>query len=279
MIGITSARDHIHWRLLSTELKTTLGLTVENLIGRIRILGVFSPLEKGLSVSGGRPLLEASARESISVYSGLIVVETEIQKNISANFHLISCVARSRALRFSLFPRIALASLLAVTGCGDAPRVSPPTDSEWHEFEGTWTAAGNRYTMGLGSERKASIANLDGSLLLAGASRPAIGFRAEAIVLNDSATGVVGRAVWTDEHGDQAYSELRGEGTATHNKIVGTFIGGTGRYSGAAGTYEFSWRFVLETEDGSVQVQTVGLKGRVRAGSSQQTSGGGGPRP
>jgi hypothetical protein len=32
------------------------------------------------------------------------------------------------------------------------------------------------------------------------------------------------------------------------------------------GTYEFSWRFVLETEDGSIQGSTVGLKGRVRSG-------------
>jgi hypothetical protein len=73
-----------------------------------------------------------------------------------------------------------------------------------------------------------------------------------------------GRAVWTDERGDQAYSELRGEGNATGNQIVGTFIGGTGRYAGATGTYEFSWRFLLEGEDGTVQGQSVGLKGRVR---------------
>ena len=112
-----------------------------------------------------------------------------------------------------------------------------------------------------GSDRRASIADLEGSLLLAGPARPAVGFRAEAIVLNDSATGMVGRSVWTDEHGDQVYSELRGEGTATGNRIVGTFIGGTGRYSGATGNYEFSWRFVLESEDGTVQGQSIGLQG------------------
>ncbi len=70
----------------------------------------------------------------------------------------------------------------------------------------------------------------------------------------------------------RSYSELRGEGTATGNRIVGTFVGGTGRYSGATGTYEFSWRFVLEAEDGSVQGQSVGLKGRVRIGSPQAAS-------
>jgi hypothetical protein len=178
------------------------------------------------------------------------------------------------------FGTIALASLIFVTACSPAQQtsVSIPAGDEWHEFQGTWTAAGSRSTMQLGSERRASISNLSGSLLLAGPSRPAVGFLAEAIVLNDTVTGMVGRAVWTDERGDQAYSELRGQGTATNNKIVGTFLGGTGRYSGATGTYEFSWRFVLETEDGSVQGQSIGLKGRVRVASPPPTSSSGGPR-
>ena len=123
----------------------------------------------------------------------------------------------------------ALAGLLALGACGPA---SPPSESlraggEWHEFQGTWTPAGSRHRINLGSDRRASIADLEGSLLLAGPARPGVGFRAEAIVLNDSATGMAGRSVWTDEHGDQVYGELRGEGTATGNRIVGTFIGGT----------------------------------------------------
>lgn len=176
-----------------------------------------------------------------------------------------------RSVGFFLFRMLTLVASLFATACSQAPHtsVSLPARDEWHEFEGTWTGAGSRYIMGLGNDRQASIANLNGSLLLSGPSRPAVGFRAEAIVLNDSISGMVGRAVWTDEHGDQAYSELRGSGTATNNKIVGTFLGGTGRYSGATGEYEFSWRFVLENEDGSVQGQSIGLKGRVRVGSHQ----------
>jgi len=126
--------------------------------------------------------------------------------------------------------------------------------------------------MRLEGERRASIANFDGSLMLAGASRPNVGFRAEAIVFNDSSTGIIGRAVWTDEHGDQAFSELQGSGTRTDNKIVGTFVGGTGRYAGATGTYEFSWRFVLESDDGNMQGESVGLKGRVRVDSHAASS-------
>jgi hypothetical protein len=189
--------------------------------------------------------------------------------------HVLNYMARW--LRVSV---ISLVALPAFTGCGQAPRPenSAPVIHEWHEFEGTWTAAGSRDIMRMGSDRQSSIANLAGSLLLAGPSRPAIGFRAEAIVLNDSATGMVGRAVWTDEHGDQAYSELRGEGTAAENKIVGTFLGGTGRYAGVTGSYEFSWRFVLENEDGTIQGQSVGLKGRIHIGSPPVTTHTGDPR-
>ncbi len=171
----------------------------------------------------------------------------------------------------------ALAALLTLAACGPASRPSEALSSgdAWREFQGTWTAAGSRHTIRLGADRQASIANLNGSLLLAGPSRPGVGFRAEVVVLNDSATGMVGRSVWTDERGDQVFSELRGEGTATGNQIVGTIVGGTGRYSGATGTYEFSWRFVLETEDGTVQGQSVGLKGRVRGGSPSAAAAGG----
>lgn len=97
-------------------------------------------------------------------------------------------------------------------------------------------------------------------------------------MFNDSATGMVGRANWTDEHGDQVFSELRGEGTATNNKITGTFIGGTGRYSGVTGGYEFSWRFLLENEDGTVQGQSMGLLGRVRIDSQRVGAIEGAPR-
>jgi hypothetical protein len=192
----------------------------------------------------------------------------------------ISGMASGRQWRISWFCAIAVAGLLVAAACGPAPQTSEPLPAGggWREFQGTWTAAGSRQMMRLGGDRRASIANFSGSLLLAGSSRPATGFRAEAIVFNDSVTGMVGRAVWTDEHGDQAYSELQGEGTSTGNKIVGTFLGGTGRYSGVTGSYELSWRFVLEGEDGSVQGQSVGLNGRVRLDSPRGTSGSGGPR-
>jgi hypothetical protein len=155
--------------------------------------------------------------------------------------------------------------LLLATACSRPHTNSTSTSGAagLHVFEGTWTAAGSRQKLDLGSDREASIANFGGTLLLSGASRPDLGFRANAIVLDDSVTGLVGRAAWTDQRGDQIFSELRREGR-TGTAISGTFIGGTGRYTGASGTYQFSWRFLLETEDGTLQGQSQGFKGEVR---------------
>ena len=165
----------------------------------------------------------------------------------------------------------ALAGLMLLPACGPslAPAPLAATPDGWHEFEGTWTAAGQRRTLALGPERRVSIAELRGTLLLAGPSRPGLGFRGEALSLADSGKEMTGSAVWTDDRGDQVFSDLRGQGNATGNRITGTFTGGTGRYVGATGSYEFSWQYVLESEDGTVQGRAVGLKGRVRVGTGQ----------
>jgi hypothetical protein len=194
--------------------------------------------------------------------------------------NLISCLSSLCNSRLSSVWAIVLAGLLVMTACGRAAHTpeSLSAGDEWHDFQGTWTAAGSRDRIPLGDGRRASTAKFEGSLLLAGPSRPAVGFRAEALVLNDTTTGLVGRAVWTDDRGDQVFSELKGNGDSTGNKIVGKFVGGTGRYAGATGEYEFSWRFVLETEDGTVQGQSMGLNGTIHVGSAQAALNAGGPR-
>lgn len=215
-------------------------------------------------------------REAVGNHSYSGDIQASLHKDEKAIFRLL--LERVRRLSFS--GKILLASLLFMIGCDRAPQATQlaPAGGDWHEFQGTWTTSGSRNIMPLAGDRRASISNFSGSLVLAGPSRPDVGFRAEAIVFNDSLTGLTGRAVWTDEHGDQAFSELQLAGTQTDNKIVGTFIGGTGRYAGATGTYEFAWRFVLESEDGNLQGESVGLKGRVRVNSAQASSGIGDPR-
>ena len=160
---------------------------------------------------------------------------------------------------------IVLVCALATTACGPAP-ASPQlqgTTAEGLEFSGSWNAAGSRKNISLGGDRRGSIIELRGTMLLAGPNRPGVGFRSEVIALVDSATGLVGRSVWTDERGEQVFSELQGEGTADRNHITGKILGGTGRYAGATGDYEFSWQWVMEVDDGAIQGRAMELKGRI----------------
>ena len=171
--------------------------------------------------------------------------------------------------------------LFAATACGSSQpsAESSASGDGWYEFQGSWTAAGKRRLIHLGSDRRASVGDFTGSMVLTGHLRPGVGFQVEAIALTDSATGMVGRSVWTDERGDQIYSELRGEGTMTSNRVAGTILGGTGRYTGATGSFEFSWRFVLESDDGTVQGQSTALKGRVHVKPQQIAPGAGRSQP
>ena len=152
-------------------------------------------------------------------------------------------------------------------------------DEGWRDFQGSWNASGSIHTLSLGAKRQASLADFSGTLLLSGPSRPGVGFRGDAIALTDSETGMVGRAVWTDEHGDQIFSEIQGGGPAKGSKVNGTFVGGTGRYVGATGAYEFTWQYVLTGDDGTVQGRATGLKGRVRADASIRADQARGAKP
>jgi hypothetical protein len=159
----------------------------------------------------------------------------------------------------------AILTALVATACS-RPAEQPASQDGWREFEGTWNAAGTRRSIPLGDGRTSSVIERKGSMLLAGPGRPGVGFLAETIAFVDSASGLVGRSVWTDENGDQVFSEITGEGTAARNRIEGTIIGGTGRYAGATGTYGFSWQYAVQAEDGAIQGRATELKGRVHIG-------------
>lgn len=138
-----------------------------------------------------------------------------------------------------------------------------PAPGESRTFEGTWSATGARHTLHLERGHTASVFTLTGSLLLTGERGLGVGFQGEAIGISDSLTGGVGRCVWTDEHGDKVFSEIRGQPVGTGSHIVGTITGGTGRWAGLTGEYQLRWQYVIESDDGTISGRAVGLKGRV----------------
>jgi len=181
---------------------------------------------------------------------------------------------RSRLYDFRWLTFLALL-LAAACRQPDTPAPEAAIAGEWRTFDGSWTATGTRRTLRLGPDDRAAIFELTGSVLLTGAQRPAVGFRAQAIGFSDTRSGMQGRCVWTDERGEMLYSDLKGEWVGTGKHIMGTFVGGTGRYAGVTGEYSFQWQYVIDTEDGAVSGRAVNFKGRARLSEANRVSAGG----
>lgn len=169
---------------------------------------------------------------------------------------------------YSRFLSLLAAAFLAA--CSPAPGPAPiatvplPQSAQSaQEFTGTLTVSGTRQALGFADRERAATFRLSGSALLQGPKRPNLGFRVEFIGFADSRMGLVGRGVWTDERGDQAFSELRAEQLSTDKPINGRFTGGTGRYLGLRGEYRFTWRYMGDAEDGTVTGRVTDLRGKV----------------
>jgi len=73
-------------------------------------------------------------------------------------------MAQGRILRSA-----ALAVLLLASACSHAPPpASESAPNEWHTFKGNWIATGTRNTIPLGETRRATIADIEGTMLLSG---------------------------------------------------------------------------------------------------------------
>jgi hypothetical protein len=165
---------------------------------------------------------------------------------------------------------------LALLGSACSPPARPPEAAlppgERRDFSGTWSASGSRQTLRLGPDNHASIVNLSGSVLLTGSRGLGIGFQAEVIGMSDTLTGARGHCVWTDQRGDQVYSEIKGDPIRSGGVFVGTITGGTGRYAGLTGEYRFRWKYVIDAEQGNISGRTDDLVGRAQAPAGKARS-------
>jgi hypothetical protein len=167
--------------------------------------------------------------------------------------------------------RAAAAALAASAILGLAPGAAeegqaPP--GAWRSFAGTWSAVGARHSLPTEGERPATFVRVTGSVVITSGEGLGAGFQGEAIYFDDGRGTGIGRAVWTDDHGDRIYSEVKGEPAQTGKRVAGTITGGTGRYARLEGEYSLSWQYVVEAEDGAIQSRTADLEGRFRVGEA-----------
>ena len=155
-------------------------------------------------------------------------------------------------------------ALLAGPAPADSSSAAAPPAMRFH---GDWSATGTRQELAMGPGRTAVIMRLSGWLVLDLREGLGRGFRCETISFFDGRERAVGESVWTDERGDQVFSDFEAKRFGAGSLVTGTITGGTGRYAGLTGRYEYTWQFVLATPEGPVQGRAVGLKGEARRGA------------
>lgn len=170
-----------------------------------------------------------------------------------------------RAVALAAAALLALATPLA----GAASQQPQATPEGARSFEGTWSAAGRRHTLPTGSDRPAAIVQVSGAVVLTLGEGLGRGFRGELIGFDDGQALSVGRWVWTDERGDRVFGEVKGEPLRTGRRFAGAITGGTGRYAGLTGELWLTWQYVVDAEEGTIQVRTTSLKGWYRPGGAQ----------
>ena len=142
------------------------------------------------------------------------------------------------------------------------------------EFEGTWSASGERRVLKAG-DLEAATTHLSGSFTVLRGKGLRKGFGGEALFYGDGRETGVGMLVLTDDVGDQIYCSLAGDAAKGGAEIRATIRGGTGRYAGISGTFAFLWRHLVRTPDGEVAgvAGKVGGRYRLPAGAPPADAG------
>jgi len=137
-------------------------------------------------------------------------------------------------------------------------------------FEGTWTASGQRQMLPTEAGVSAVTIQLSGAVSIRVGTGLGRGFRGEVLGFDDGTGLAAGRAVWTDERGDRIFSVLQGDTLAAATRQMRAIItGGTGRYAGYGGEYEFTWRHLIAVDGVQVHGDAVNLRGHVRPGAGR----------
>jgi hypothetical protein len=145
-----------------------------------------------------------------------------------------------------------------------AGAAQPGQANAWRTFEGTWSVTGERRAVPTETGREAAAIYVAGAVVITTGEGLSRGYHGVVVGFDGGDGTSAGRSVWTDERGDQVFATVAPEGLAQGRRFTGTITGGTGRYAGITGTYEFTWQYVVTSNEGTIQGRTTALHGRVR---------------
>lgn len=146
----------------------------------------------------------------------------------------------------------ALALVLAVGGSfgPEAGRSEAATGAaKTSPFSARWSTSGSWEGFSVGGGRWVSIYKSTGSIMNEAGKGPFHNMSSRCIGMGDSARADNGHCVFTDADQDKIFDEWTYDGTSG----TGTIIGGTGKYAGIQGHYDYEWVSVPAAKDGTYQ--------------------------
>ncbi len=130
-------------------------------------------------------------------------------------------------------------------------------------FEAFWTVSGTVHILEFMDGGTVASGRLTGNVVLETSQGPIPSFDTDCVGFADDRTGSTGRCVWIGTSGDEIYVELKGSGMGGFGPTRGTFIGGTGRYEGITGGFQYEWSYsVGRGEDATLDGYTLRMAGR-----------------
>jgi len=144
-----------------------------------------------------------------------------------------------------------------------------PVRAQWPQDEGTftgfWTVSGSVHVLERGDRVVATAGRLTGKVV-GNTSQGAIpAFDTDCVVFSDTRERGIARCVWTGATGDQIYVDVTSDGPAGFGRARGEFAGGTGRYDGMSGSFQFEWNYSLgRGADATLDGHTLQMSGRYR---------------
>ncbi len=166
-----------------------------------------------------------------------------------------------RGVALRLVPAILLGAFL--------PIALSPSRADWPENEGTldayWSVSGTVHILEREGEISAAAGRLTGTATIRTSQGPIPSFETDCVFFSTARKGGGGQCVWTGATGDQIYVDLSSQGPAGFGRARGVFAGGTGRFEGLTGSFEFEWNYsVGPGTDALLDGHSVQMRGRYK---------------
>ena len=131
------------------------------------------------------------------------------------------------------------------------------------EFRGQWSVTGEQQSMAFIDGREITLTRYRGEVNIQESDGLGSAFFSQCLSFGDTGKGGSSRCQWVDSRDERIYIEITSRVVESKTLVRGTFVGGTGKYDGIAGSFELeAWIYAASNkEEREVTAYTDNLRG------------------